>query len=147
MYKRILLATDGTALSKKAHKHALQLASLAGAQLFALKVVPRYPIAYFEGAIAVEANVIKEVEVKWEETARKILDAIVASAMTQGVKAKPLVVRSDLIADAIMNTAKKHKCDLIVMASHGRNGIKRLLLGSETQHVLTHSQIPVLVLR
>jgi nucleotide-binding universal stress UspA family protein len=56
-------------------------------------------------------------------------------------------VRSDLVAEAILTAAKKHKCDLVVMASHGRKGIKRILLGSETQHVLTHGSLPVLVLR
>ena len=61
--------------------------------------------------------------------------------------AKAVTVRSDLVSDAIISAAKKHKADLIVMASHGRRGIKRLLLGSETQLVLTHSHIPVLVLR
>jgi nucleotide-binding universal stress UspA family protein len=57
------------------------------------------------------------------------------------------VAHSDSPADAIMAAARKHKCDLLVMASHGRRGLKRLLLGSETLHVLTHSGIPVLVLR
>ena len=57
------------------------------------------------------------------------------------------VAKSDLVAEAIIAAAKKHECDLIVMASHGRRGVKRLLLGSETQHVLTHSHVPVLVLR
>lgn len=56
-------------------------------------------------------------------------------------------MRSDLIAESIITCAKKNKCDLIVMASHGRKGLKRLLLGSETTHVLTHSQVPVMVLR
>jgi nucleotide-binding universal stress UspA family protein len=63
------------------------------------------------------------------------------------VKAKAVIVRSDLVAESLLSTAKKNKCDLIVMASHGRKGLKRVLLGSETQQVLTHSQIPVLVLR
>ena len=63
------------------------------------------------------------------------------------VKVKPVTVKSDLIAEAIIAAAKRNKVDLIVMASHGRKGIKRLLLGSETQQVLTHSHIPVLVLR
>ena len=58
-----------------------------------------------------------------------------------------MVAHSDLVAESILAAAKKHKCDLIVMASHGRKGIKRLLLGSETQHVLTHGNLPVLVLR
>ena len=68
-------------------------------------------------------------------------------ALAQGVKCKTVVSKSDLVSDAIIAGAKKHKCDLIVMASHGRRGIKRLLLGSETQQVLTHSHVPVLVLR
>jgi nucleotide-binding universal stress UspA family protein len=67
--------------------------------------------------------------------------------LQKGVKVKPVTARSDLVSEAIIATAKKHKCDLIVMASHGRRGIKRILLGSETQLVLTHSHIPVLVLR
>jgi nucleotide-binding universal stress UspA family protein len=65
----------------------------------------------------------------------------------EGVTVKAVTAKSDLVAEAVISAAKKHKCDLIVMASHGRKGIKRLLLGSETQHVLTHSHIPVLVLR
>lgn len=147
MYKRILLATDGSALSKKAHKAALSLAQLSGAELFALKVIPRYPMAYFEGAMPVDPAVISEVEGKWQEDAKKLLDDIVVGAQAKGIKTKALVLKSDLIADTVVTAAKKHKCDLIVMASHGRKGIKRLLLGSETQHVLTHSHVPVLVLR
>jgi len=68
-------------------------------------------------------------------------------AEAEGVKAKAMTTSSDFTAEAIINAAKKHKCDLIVMASHGRRGVKRLLMGSETMHVLTHSHIPVLVLR
>jgi nucleotide-binding universal stress UspA family protein len=147
MYKRILLATDGSALSKKAHKSAVQLAALMDAQLFAVKVIPRYPVAYFEGAIAIDPATVKQVETQWETDAKKVLESVVALGSAAGVTVKPIVVRSDLIADAVMSAAKKQKCDLIVMASHGRRGIKRLLLGSETQHVLTHSQTPVLVLR
>ena len=63
------------------------------------------------------------------------------------MKARAVTARSDLVAESIIAAAKKHKCGLVVMASHGRKGIKRLLLGSETQHVLTHSHVPVLVLR
>ena len=69
------------------------------------------------------------------------------AAEAEGIKAKAVTVSSDFTAEAIVNTAKKYKCDLIVMASHGRRGMKRLLMGSETMHVLTHSHIPVLVLR
>ena len=64
-----------------------------------------------------------------------------------GVTVQVVVAKSELIAETIIAAATKNNCDLIVMASHGRKGLKRVLLGSETQHVLTHSHIPVLVLR
>jgi nucleotide-binding universal stress UspA family protein len=147
MYQRILVATDGSTLSKKAVANAIALAELCGAQLVALKVVARYPMTYFEGGMAMPATEIAKVEAQWAESGQAIVDAVKKTALASGVTAKSVIVKSDLVAEAIINAAKKHKCDLIVMASHGRKGIKRLLLGSETQHVLTHSHIPVLVLR
>ena len=147
MYQRILVATDGSSLSKKAVSSAIALAALSGAELVALKVVPRYSMSYFEGSIAVSASEVARVEKQWADHAQAIVDAVRQAATTKGVRAKAVTVRSDLVSDAIISAAKKHKADLIVMASHGRRGIKRLLLGSETQLVLTHSHIPVLVLR
>lgn len=147
MYQRILVATDGSTLSKKAVNSAIALAKLSGAELVALKVVPRYPQSYFEGGLALPASDIAKVEKQWAEHGQAIVDAVAKSAAAKGLTVKALTVKSDLVSDAIIATAKKHKCDLIVMASHGRKGIKRLLLGSETQQVLTHSHIPVLVLR
>jgi len=147
MYQRILVATDGSDLSKKAVQSALSLAALTGATLVALKVVPRYPRAYMEGSLPVDTQNIKKIEAQWAASAQAEVDAVRAEASAQGVSAKAVVAKSDLVAEALIAAAKKHKCDLIVMASHGRKGIKRLLLGSETQHVLTHSHIPVLVLR
>ena len=81
------------------------------------------------------------------EEGQAIVDAVKVAGEAKGVKVKAITVKSDLVGDAVIAAAKKNKCDLIVMASHGRRGIKRLLLGSETQQVLTHSHIPVLVLR
>jgi nucleotide-binding universal stress UspA family protein len=147
MYKRILVATDGSALSKKAVTSAIELAALTGAELVALKVVPRYPQSYFEGGLALQAAEIGRVEKQWAEDGQAIVDAVQKDALASGVKTKAVTVKSDLVSEAVIASAKKHKCDLIVMASHGRRGIKRLLLGSETQLVLTHSHIPVLVLR
>jgi nucleotide-binding universal stress UspA family protein len=147
MYKRILVATDGSALSKKAVASAIALAATCGAELVALKVVPRYPQAYFEGSIPLSAEEISRVETQWAESARVALAAVEKAAKAKGVDAKVVTVKSDVISDAIIATAKKQNADLIVMASHGRKGIKRLLLGSETQQVLTHSHTPVLVLR
>jgi nucleotide-binding universal stress UspA family protein len=147
MYNSILVATDGSKLSKQAVNSAINLAALAGAEVVAVKVYPRYPVSYFEGGIALEPKEIARVEKQWANDAQAVVDAIQKTATGKGLRAKALAVRSDVVSDAILATAKKHKCDLIVMASHGRRGIKRLLLGSETQQVLTHSTIPVLVLR
>ena len=147
MYERILVATDGSTLSKKAVASAISLAQLCGAELVALKVVPRYPMSYFEGGMALQAAEVSRIETQWADGGQAIVDAVKKAALAKGVAVKAVTAKSDLVAEAIIAAAKKHKCDLIVMASHGRKGIKRLLLGSETQHVLTHSHIPVLVLR
>jgi len=147
MYKRILVATDGSTLSKKAVSSAIELAVTCNAELIAMKVVPRYPQAYFEGSIPLSAEEISRVEKQWTDSAQAQLAAVEKAAKNQSVSIKAITVKSDVVSDAIIAAAKKHKADLIVMASHGRKGIKRLLLGSETQQVLTHSHIPVLVLR
>ncbi len=147
MYERILIPTDGSRLSLKASREGLKLAELMGAQVVALNVVPRYPVSYFEGGTAIGADEVGRIESDWAAKAQAVVDRVREQAQARGLEAKAVTVRSDLVAEAIIGAAKKHKCDLIVMASHGRKGLKRLLLGSETQHVLTHSHIPVLVLR
>jgi nucleotide-binding universal stress UspA family protein len=147
MYQRILVTTDGSTLSKKAVASAIQLAATCGAELVAMKVVPRYPQAYFEGSIPLSVAEVGRIEKQWTEAAQATLDTVQKAAKAKGVTMKSVTVKSDVVSDAIIATAKKQKVDLIVMASHGRKGIKRLLLGSETQQVLTHSHIPVLVLR
>jgi len=147
MYERILVATDGSVLSKKAVSSAISLAALAGASLIAIKVVPRYPQSYFEGGLALQAAEVGRIEQQWADEGQAVVDEVKKLAELEGVKTRALTVKSDVVSDAIIAAAKKHKCDLIVMASHGRKGVKRLLLGSETHQVLTHSHIPVLVLR
>lgn len=147
MYQRILVATDGSTLSKKAVTSAIELAATCGAVLIAFKVVPRYPQAYFEGSIPLPVEDIARAEKQWMESAQSLLAAVEKSAKAKGVSSQAVTVKSDVVSDAIIAAAKKHKAELIVMASHGRKGIKRLLLGSETLQVLTHSHIPVLVLR
>lgn len=147
MYRKILVATDGSTLSKKAVRSAIELAGAVGAELIALYVVPRYPVSYFEGGVTVSTADIARTEKQWAERGQAVVDAVRDAAVAEGVKAKATVVKSDLIAEAILANVKKNKCDLVVMASHGRRGLKRILLGSETQQVLTHSTVPVLVLR
>jgi len=147
MYQRILVPTDGSTLSKKAMRSAVQLAASLGAEIVALNVVPRYPTSYMDGALDISVTEVERVERLWAERGQEIAQAVRVAAERAGVKAKAVTVSSDLVAEAILAAARKHKCDLIVMASHGRKGLKRLLLGSETQHVLTHGEVPVLVLR
>ena len=147
MYKRILIATDGSPLSDKAVESGLGLAALSGASIVALKVVPRYPRSYFEGSAPLNRDEVKQVEQRWTDAAMAELGEIKKMGAEQGTSVKSVVAKSELIAESIISAATKNNCDLIVMASHGRKGIKRVLLGSETQHVLTHSHIPVLVLR
>ena len=147
MYKRILVPSDGSALSQKAVRSAVALASSVGAEVVGMSVVPRYPMAFFEGGANVEPDTVARVERQWAEQGQAVADAVGEAAQKAGVKSRSITIRSDLVAEAIVAAARKHKCDLVVMASHGRKGLKRLLLGSETQHVLTHSHIPVLVLR
>ena len=147
MYERILVATDGSALSEKAVQSALSLAKLSGATLVALRVIPRYPRSYLEGGATVDISEIKRIEAQWTAQAQEQLSAIKAEGKNMGVTVKTTIAKSDLVAESIIATADKQEVDLIVMASHGRKGIKRLLLGSETQHALTHSCKPILVLR
>ena len=147
MYQRILVPTDGSKLSAKAVDHALQLADITGAELVALRVISRMPQNYFEGGMALDVDDSQRIEAGWVEQAQTQLDHIKSLGQQRQVKVKTQIVRSDLVAESIIAAAKRSKCDLVLMASHGRKGLKRLLLGSETQHVLTHSHIPVLVLR
>ena len=147
MYQRILLATDGSDLSKKATASAIELAALCRAELVAITVVPRYPQSYFEGSVALPAEEMLRVEKQWENQGQALVDAVKKAAADKGVTAQSITLKSDVVSDALIAAATKHQCDLIIMASHGRKGIQRLLLGSETQHVLTHTSIPVLVIR
>ena len=147
MYKRILVPTDGSALSRKAARAAIDLAATVGAEVVALHVVSRHPLSMVEGAIGVVPHDAPEIERKWAERGQAMADEVGRAAQKMGVKSKATIVRSNLVAEAILGAARKNRCDLVVMASHGRKGLKRLLLGSETQHVLTHGDIPVLVMR
>lgn len=147
MYKKIMIATDGSDLSDKAVSQGIALASALSARLIITRIVPRYPTAYFEGAVALKPQDIARIEAHWHQSAQQSVDQACVLATEKAVKASSALVVSDFVADSLIATAKKQRCDLIVMASHGRKAFQRLLLGSETLKVLTHSHIPVLVLR
>ncbi len=146
MFERILICTDGTPLSNKAVDSGIALAAKLSAEVIAFMVVPHYPAMYFEGAMVLTPAETQRIETEWNGQAQSVVDAVKKDATARGVKATSATGHG-AVAESIISAAKKHHCDLIVMASHGRKGISRVLLGSETTHVLTHSHIPVLVLR
>ena len=147
MYKHILVATDGSELSQLAVTSGINLAALTKADLTIVKVIPHYARTYFEGSMTISLEDSDRIEKQWVDDAQAIVDAHKATATARGITTYAIVVKSDLVAEGIITAATNCAADLIVMASHGRRGIKRLLLGSETQQVLTHSHTPVLVLR
>jgi nucleotide-binding universal stress UspA family protein len=147
MYRKILVTTDGSTLANKAVKSAIELASTLDAELIALKVIPRYLQTYFEGSIPLDNQQIMMLEKQWEDEATEVLSKVEKQAEKSGLIVTTSIVKANIISEAIITFAQKKKVDLIVMASHGRNGFKRLILGSETMQVLTHSHVPVLVLR
>jgi nucleotide-binding universal stress UspA family protein len=147
MYKNIFVATDGTRLSGKAIAHAVALAKALGARLTAFYASPDYPLpVYAEGAI-VEPMSRREYAAICKDEADRILGAVAAKAKTARVAFNAVHAINSTPWRAILAAARKHRCDVIVMASHGRRGVSAMLLGSETQKVLTHSKIPVIVVR
>lgn len=148
MYKRVLVATDGSALSEKAVTTAIDLALLTGAELVSVNVAHIQPYGYFEGSMVLNQRDVEATQEQADLAAQRLVDAVRTAAVARGVRsAQAIVMKSNQVAEAIIATAKNQQCDLIVMASHGRRSLARLLMGSETLHVLTHSHIPVLVLR
>lgn len=148
MYKHILLPTDGSKLSAKAMKQGIQLAKSLRAKVTVVHVMPGYQAVLdesFAGPSVV--NFQRQFDAESQKRAKKILSAVKAEATAAKVACECVAVTSGAPYDAIIRQAKKAKCDLITMASHGRKGLSSLLLGSETAKVLTHSKIPVLVVR
>lgn len=147
MFKNILVATDGSKLSDKAVAHAIDLAQALGARLTAFYAAPDFPLPAYADGVVYEPVSRKEYTKLAAEDAQKILDAVTAKAAAAGLESKTAYSIAAAPWEAILAAAKKHKCDAIVMASHGRRGVSALLLGSETSRVLTHSPIPVLVVK
>lgn len=147
MFKHILLPTDGSELSNKAVKHGIEFAKKIKARVTVIHVVPEFRFMADEGVTPLNPSLKKRFEDEGRARAKKMLDAVAKQARARGVRCATLSVASDLPYQQIIATAKKNRCDLIMMASHGRRGLSSLLLGSETAKVLTHSKVPVLVVR
>ena len=147
MYKQILVATDGSKLSAKAVAHAIDLAQALGAKLTAFYAAPDYPLPAYADGVAYEPLSRKQYSALCKKEAESILGPIAMKAESAGLECNTVHAIAPAPWAAILAAARKHKCEVIVMASHGRRGVSALLLGSETQKVLTHSKIPVLVVR
>ena len=144
MFKRILVPTDGSDITNKAVQTALSLAGQQGAQLYAISVKEPFPYSAISEMQPVPPQEFYDAQ---ERIAAERVKAVVDAAGKAGVKCDGHTVEALHAWEAILDHAKAQECDLIVMASHGRRGITALLLGSETARVLTHSDIPVLVVK
>jgi len=144
MYTRILFPTDGSEISDKAMASALQLARLSGATLFALAVKDHYPYSALSETQPIAPQDFMNAQ---SRIAQARLQKVVAAAEVAQVSCQSHEVEASHSWEAILDHAATQGCELIVMASHGRRGFSALLLGSETQKVLTHSKLPVLVVR
>ncbi len=144
MFKRILVPTDGSDITAKAVSTAVQLASLHRAALYTLSVKEPF---LFSAVSEIHPSPPQEFFDAQERLARQRVDAVKASATAQGLECTAHTVEALHPWEAIIDHAKTQGCDLIVMASHGRRGVAALLLGSETQKVLTHTDLPVLIVK
>lgn len=145
MFKHLLLPTDGSAASEDAIRKCMLFAREIGAKVTGVHVMPEFHIFTYQAEMLEDTR--DEFRKDCEVQAHKYLAVIETAAREAGVPCNVTFSTSDHPYEAIIDAATEHGCDLITMASHGRRGIKGMLMGSETQKVLTHSKIPVLVYR
>lgn len=148
MYKHILIATDGSELALKGLRQGLGLARLSGAKVTVLTVIePLRPQVLAAAQRAGIEDPVGRYDQQIDEMMKERLASIQAEATEQGVTVEPIHEVDDSPAEAILRTANLQGCDLIVMSSHGRRGLQKLLLGSQTSEVLVKTTVPVLVVR
>ena len=145
MYKHILIPTDGSELSERAVLEAVTLAKTLGAHVTAVTVSPPFHLTGYDPFLVTVTPT--QYERAHESRAREVLGDARAKAAAAGVPCEVISVVHDAPWQAIIETAQRQGCDLVFMASHGRRGVAGMLLGSETQRVLTHCKVPVLVYR
>ena len=145
MFKQILLPTDGSELSERAVLAGISFAKEIGAQVVGVTVLPEFHTLTLKPEMVEDTK--EQYDTDMAQLGERYLAFISDAARSAGVPCATVKLTSDDPYEAILAAAKERKCDLIIMASHGRKGIKGVLLGSETQKVLVHSDIPVLVYR
>ena len=149
MFKHLLIPTDGSELSEAAIQAGVQFAKSIHAKVTGFYAMPKFQMIVYgpEGVIETRRQDFVDFEKDCKAHADRFLAVIMQAAKTADVPCETALQTSDQPYEAIIATAKERGCDLIMMASHGRRGVQAFLLGSETQKVLTHSKIPVLVFR
>ena len=144
MYQRILIPTDGSDITAKAVGHAIDLAKITGAKLVTLSVKEPFPYSAISEMQPVPPQEFYDAQ---ERIAAARVKQVMDAAAAASVPCEGATVEALHPWEAILDMAKTKACDLVVMASHGRRGVAALLIGSETSKVLTHSTLPVLVVR
>lgn len=144
MFKRILVPTDGSEITAKAIDVAIELAKSVGAGLYTISVKEPFP---YSAISEMQPTPPQEFFDAQERIASKRVQAVVEQSQAAGLTCQSHTTEALHPWEAIIEHAKRMECDLLVMASHGRRGVSALLLGSETQKVLTHSKVPVLIVR
>lgn len=144
MFKKILLPTDGSDLSAKAIAGGLEFAKALNAGVVGLTIVEPYS---YSNLSEYRPETLDDYEQRMMKVAAERLGKVADAAAKAGVLVETMTVQSFSPYEAIIDTAKAKGCDVIFMSSHGRKGLSAVLLGSETQKVLTHSTIPVMVYR
>jgi len=144
MFQRILVPTDGSDITKKAASTAIDLARAVGAKLHTISVKEPYPYSAMSEMQLVPPQEFFDAQ---ERIAIARVNAVGEACSAAGISCEVHTVEALHAWEAIVEYAQSKGCDLIVMASHGRRGVSSLLLGSETQRVLTHTKVPVLVVR
>jgi nucleotide-binding universal stress UspA family protein len=145
MYRHILVPTDGSDLSKDAFQYGISLAKAVNAKVTGINVTAPFHTFTLDSDALIDTP--ESYKKRTTAIATKYLEQVKEEATRAGVQSDTVHVEHEHPFQAIIDTAKKRGCDLIVMASHGRRGISAIVLGSETVKVLTHSSIPVLVVR
>jgi len=149
MYKNILIATDGSELAQKGLDHGLSLAKALGAKVVVLTVTEPFPVYGMAGNFAWVGSPadLDSYNESSKEFAQKVLGAAKEAADRMGIEMETVHADDSTPAEAIVATADDKGCGLIVITSHGRRGLNRILLGSQTLEVVTHSKVPVLVVK